>query len=91
MIEAKEDVYLMVDYLLCFRNKKGLLSAKVYKLKKLKIRKGNRITLKKRHPFRANITTHKFYVGEGDEVEFLLKIGRVFSHENTVKWEHVKQ
>jgi len=83
-IEAKEDVNLMVDYLLYFRNKKGVLSAKVYKLKKLKMKNGERATLKKRHLFRANMTTRKFYVGEhrvalqingerGDEVGFLLK------------------
>jgi len=101
-IEAKEDVNLMVDYLLYFRNKKGLLSAKVHKLKRLKMKNGEMVTLKKKHPFRANMTTRQFYVGEHrvalqingggfDEVGFLLKIGRVFSHENTVKWEHVKQ
>jgi len=63
-IEAKEDVNLMVDYLLYFRNKKGLLSAKVHKLKRLKMKKGDRITLKKRHLFRANMSTRKFYIGE---------------------------
>jgi len=99
MIEAKEDVNLMVDYLLYFRNKKGLLSAKVHKLKRLKMKEGERVTLKKNHPFRANMSTRKFYIGEhkialqingggGDEVGFLLKIGRVFSHENTVKWKY---
>ncbi len=63
-IEAKEDVNLMVDYLLYFRNKNGQLSSKVHKFKKLKMRKGASVTLKKGHPFRANMTTRKFYVGE---------------------------
>ena len=64
MVEAKEDVSLMVDYLLYFRNKKGQFNLKVHKLKKLKMRKGESVTLKKRHPFRANMTTRKLYVGE---------------------------
>ena len=64
VIEAKEDVKLMVDYLLYFRNKKGELSPKVHKLKKLKMKKGEKMIVKKRHLFRANMTTRKLYVGE---------------------------
>jgi len=64
VIKAKEDVSLMVDYLLYFKNKKGLLNLKVHKLKRLTMKKGESITLKKRHPFRANMTTRKLYIGK---------------------------
>ena len=84
VIEAKEEVNLMVDYLLYFRNRKGVLTPKVHKLKRLTMRKGEKIIVKKRHLFRANMRTRRLYVGEHkvalqingkgyDEVGFLLK------------------
>jgi len=63
-IEAKKDVKLMVDYLMHFQTKRGTLSAKVHKLKKLDLQTGESVTLQKKHPFRANMTTRKLYSGE---------------------------
>jgi len=64
MIEAKEDVKLMVDYIIYFRTKLETLSPKVYKLKKIVLKKGEQVILKKKHPFRANMSTRKLYEGE---------------------------
>jgi len=63
-ITAQEDVMLMVDYLIHFRTKAGSLSPKVHKLKKLSLKKSECITLKKKHPFRANMSTRTLYEGE---------------------------
>jgi 3-methyladenine DNA glycosylase AlkC len=63
-IEAKEDTQLMVDYLIHFKTKLGTLSPKVHKLKKIKLEKGEKMTLKKRHPFKANMSTRTLYEGE---------------------------
>ena len=64
MIEAKEDVKLMIDYLMYFQTKRGTLSAKVHKLKKFELQKGESVTLQKKHPFRTNMTTRTLYSGE---------------------------
>ena len=63
-IEVEEDVNLMVDYVIHFRTKLGTLSPKVHKLKQLSLTKGEKITLKKKHPFKANMSTRTLYVGE---------------------------
>lgn len=63
-IEAKEATQLMVDYLIHFKTKSGTLSPKVHKLKRVSLEKGEKITLKKRHPFKANMTTRTLYEGE---------------------------
>lgn len=63
-IEALEDVALLVDYVVHFCTKSGNLSPKVHKLKKLSMKKGEKSLLKKRHLFRANMTTRKLYAGE---------------------------
>ena len=63
-IEAKEDVKLMVDYLMHFQTKRGTPSAKVHKLKKLELQKGESIILQKKHLFKANMTTRTLYSGE---------------------------
>ena len=63
-IEAKKDVKLTVDYLIHFQTKLGTLSAKVHKLKKLELKKGESLILQKKHPFKANMTTRTLYSGE---------------------------
>jgi len=63
-IEAKEDVKLMIDYLMHFQTKRGTLSAKVHKLKKLELQKGESITVQKKHLFREKMTTRTLYSGE---------------------------
>lgn len=63
-IHALDDTMLLVDYVIHFYTKKGTLSPKVHKLKKLSLKKGESIVLKKKHPFRANMTTRTLYAGE---------------------------
>ena len=63
-IEAQEDEALMVDYILCFQTIAGKLIPKVHKIKKLNVKKGKRVNIKKKHPFKANMSTRKFYSGE---------------------------
>jgi len=63
-IVALDDAMLMVDYILHFQTKAGKLSPKVHKLKKFKLAEGESIVLKKKHPFRANMTTRTLYAGE---------------------------
>ena len=63
-IDALDDAMLMVDYVLHFCTKRGTLSPKVHKLKKLSLKKGESMVLKKKHPFKANMSTRKLYAGE---------------------------
>ena len=63
-LEAKEDTKLMIDYIIHFRTKSGTLSPKVHKLKKVSLKKGESLTLQKKHPFKANMTTRTLYEGE---------------------------
>lgn len=63
-IVAEDKVMLMVDYVLHFCTKKGTRSPKVHKLKKLTLQKGEAVMLKKRHPFKANMSTRTLYAGE---------------------------
>jgi len=83
-LKAQDDEALMVDYLLHFQTKVGKLTPKVYKLKKLTLKKEEQISIGKKHLFKANMTTRKLYAGEHllalqingkvlNEVRFLLK------------------
>ena len=63
-IVALDDVKIMVDYVVYFQTKVGKLSPKVHKLKKFELAKGETIVLKKKHPFRANMSTRTLYAGE---------------------------
>ncbi len=63
-LEAKEKTKLMVDYTIFFLTKFGRHSPKVHKLKRLSLEVGESVTLRKQHPFRANMTTRKLYQGE---------------------------
>jgi len=63
-IVAHNDVMIMVDYVVHFQTKSGKLSPKVHKLKKLELLKGETIVLKKKHPFKANMSTRTLYAGE---------------------------
>jgi len=63
-IMALDNVMLMVDYVVHFCTKRGTLSPKVHKLKKLELNKGESIVLKKKHPFKANMSTRTLYAGE---------------------------
>jgi 3-methyladenine DNA glycosylase AlkC len=83
-LKAKADETLMVDYVLFFQTKVGKLTPKVHKLKKLALKKGEQMSICKKHLFKANMTTRKLYAGEHrlalqingkvfGEVSFLLK------------------
>lgn len=63
-IVSHDDAMLMVDYIVHFQTKTGKLSPKVHKLKKLELIKGKSVTLKKKHPFKANMSTRTLYAGE---------------------------
>ncbi len=63
-LHARERVKLMIDYVICFRTNKGTFTAKVHKLKTVALGKGAVIRLRKKHPFRVNMTTRKLYEGE---------------------------
>ena len=60
----QQDEKLIVDYVMHFRNKKGGLGQKVYKMKKVELKAGEPLTLEKRHPFKKNMTTRALYTGE---------------------------
>lgn len=63
-IHAQEETNLMIDYIIHFRTKSGVQNPKVHKLKKLSLKKGEKVSLKKKHPFKANMSTRTLYVGE---------------------------
>jgi len=63
-IEAKEELALMVDYIVHYQTKSGTLSSKVHKLKKVTLKKDEVLALHKKHLFKANMTTRTLYNGE---------------------------
>lgn len=63
-IKAKKEESLMVDYVLYFQTKAGKLNPKVHKIKKLNVKVGERVSIGKKHPFKANMSTRKLYGGE---------------------------
>lgn len=63
-VSAPSDANVIVDYVIRFQNKSGRLAGrKVFKLKKLMLKKGQPATVSKRHPFRKDMTTRTFYKG----------------------------
>jgi len=62
-IEAKESCFLMLDYVLHFNTKSGKKSPKVHKIKKVRLSQGESIVIRKKHLFKANMTTRKLYAG----------------------------
>jgi hypothetical protein len=62
-IESHVDTKLMIDYILHYQTKYKKLTAKVHKLKKIELSKGEIVTISKRHLFRADMTTRKIYEG----------------------------
>jgi len=63
-IEAIDDGKLMVDYIIEYRDLKRKIRPKVYKLKRLDLKCGDRVEISKKYNFRANMTTRKIYRGE---------------------------
>lgn len=64
-IRAKESCNLMVDYIVDHPMAKGKRSEKVFKIKKLKMKKDDEVLVTKVHPFRI-MTTKKLYAGSYD-------------------------
>ena len=63
-IQAKEDTDIIADYIIYFQNKLGKLNGKkVFKLKKISLKKNQPIVISKRHPFRRFMTTRTLYAG----------------------------
>ena len=83
-IEAKEPSRLMVDYVIFFQTKSGSLTAKVHKLKKLELKKGEAITLNKKHLFKVNMSTRKLY--EGQHKVALQINGKMFFEDEFMLW-----
>jgi len=63
-VVANDDEALMIDYIIHFQTKAGKQSPKVHKLKKIILKKGESVTLTKKHPFKANMSTRTLYAGE---------------------------
>jgi len=61
---SKQEKPVIIDYILTFRNKQGTSGGKkVFKLKALTLQKNELVTVTKRHPLRANMTTRQLYAG----------------------------
>jgi 3-methyladenine DNA glycosylase AlkC len=63
-VEAREDVDVVIDYILTFQTKSGKPSSKVFKLKNCALAMGEKIVLSKRHMLREDMTTRKLYRGQ---------------------------
>ena len=63
-ILAKKEERLLIDYVIYFQNKSGVMTnKKVYKLKQLFLQKDEQVIVEKRHPLRANMSTRQLYPG----------------------------
>ena len=63
MLEAAEDCRALVDYRLRFARPGGKTAEKVFKLKAVALRAGERAALRKRHVLRGNATTFTLHPG----------------------------
>ena len=62
-IKAEKDVRVLVDYIIEFASKNGKNRRKVFRLKDIYLKAGEKKHLKKKHPLRADMTTFKIYPG----------------------------
>lgn len=62
-ITSHRDESLVVDYVIDFVKANGSHSPKVFKAKKLQLRSGHSVTIRKRHPLRAGATTYTLFPG----------------------------
>jgi 3-methyladenine DNA glycosylase AlkC len=62
-ITAHQEEALIVDYVIDFVKANGSHSGKVFKAKRLKLSRGESVTIRKRHPLRANATTYTLFPG----------------------------
>ena len=63
-ITAQRDEKLMIDYSIDFVKANGQTKPKVFKLKKIDSKKGETVTITKKHRLVADATTFKLYPGE---------------------------
>lgn len=61
-IESHETQNLMIDYKIHFKDKKGNLRPKVFKIKKTQVKRGEKLLITKKHPLKI-MTTKKLYPG----------------------------
>jgi hypothetical protein len=54
----------MIDYVIDFVKANGQTKPKVFKLKKIDVKKGETVTIQKNHRLLADATTFKLYPGE---------------------------
>ncbi len=62
-LSAQRDENVVVDFVIDFVKANGSLSRKVHKLKQLNLKRGEVVTIRKRHALRANATTYTLYPG----------------------------
>ena len=62
-ITAREKANVIIDYALGFRKANGSTQPKMFKLKTLKLKAGQAVTLTKRHRLDGDATTYKLYPG----------------------------
>lgn len=64
-ISSQDDTELLIDYVIHFINKKGSLNnKKIYKLKKISIKKNQIMIIKKKHLMKKSMTTRTIYPGK---------------------------
>lgn len=62
-LSTKEDLKLMIDYKIDYPMAGGKRSTKVFKIKKTSLKKGEKMKVGKKHPFKV-MTTKKLYSGD---------------------------
>jgi len=63
-VKALKDENLLIDYVINFVKANGSTKPKVFKLKKVKMMKGESLTITKKHTLKADATTFTLYNGE---------------------------
>lgn len=64
-IQAPEEMQVLVDYILHFRNKLGKLTGrKVFKIGTFRVKQNTPLVISKRHMLREHMTTRTLYPGE---------------------------
>ena len=61
--KSKKSQDVIVDYLIGFKKANGSIAARVFKLKHIELKAGEKLVIKKRHPLKK-ITTMTFYPGK---------------------------
>lgn len=62
-VTASRDESLMIDYVIDFVKANGTVSPKVHKIKQVDVKRGDSLSIRKRHILRAGATTYTLYPG----------------------------